>query len=232
MPRNNLIFIKRLLRLSTQLFILIFVDFGLLLLGSNVVELKSFVYSKQIRADLSVPEKFVSFTLSSEAIPLEKKYQEMGGAYYNPKVNGDLAIVEKVLSEHGLDEDAKFVQIMFYVGLHESWWNSSSVAGTPIVHCSPAGGGRAYGSVLSCRSGDTWLKKEYPTGIFQFLPSTFRTVSSGDIYNTEEQIRAFVIMVERGRADEFETIFRCTFEKCLTPELKLYALRFPTMRMK
>jgi len=135
-----------------------------------------------------------------------------------------------VLFENGLAEDEKFIQVMFYVGLHESWWNNNSVARTPIVHCKPASGGKAYGSVLSCNEGDGLIKREYPTGIFQFLPSTFRTVSKGDVFSTEDQVQAFITMLERGRADEFETIFRCTFEKCLTPELKLYALKFPALR--
>ena len=128
---------------------------------------------------------------------LKDKYEVLAGVYYYANVEAYLQIIDEVLSEKGLDNNALFIQAMFFIGQHESHWNT--------------------GSKSSMNVG-----REYPTGIFQFLPSTFRSVSGGDIYNAEDQIRAFVTMVERSRVDEFSTLFIGG----LNPLVRKYVLSF------
>ncbi len=113
---------------------------------------------------------------------LQEKYRKLAGSYYYSNVEPYLEIIDKVLAEKGLDDDVLFIQAMFFIGQHESHWNTGSISGFSVG-------------------------REHPTGIFQFLPSTFRSVSSGDIYDAEDQIRAYVTMVERGRIREFGTLY-------------------------
>lgn len=47
------------------------------------------------------------------------------------------------------------------------------------------------------------IGSERASGLFQFLPSTWRTVSNGDIWSVEDQTEAFVTMVGRGRIREW-----------------------------
>lgn len=113
---------------------------------------------------------------------LEEKYQKLAGRYYYAGVEAYLPIIDEVLTEKGLDDDTFLVQAMFFIGQHESHWNTQSVSSFSVG-------------------------REHPTGIFQFLPSTFRSVSSGDIFNARDQIEAFITMTERGRIDEYATLF-------------------------
>jgi hypothetical protein len=115
-------------------------------------------------------------------ILLQRKYEKLAGAYFYPNVIQYLPVIDEVLSEKDLDNDELFIQAMFFIGQRESHWNTQSI------------------------SGQKW-GGEHAVGIFQFLPSTFRSVSSGNIYNAEDQIRAFVTMVERGRVREFGTLY-------------------------
>ncbi|MBN2015819.1 transglycosylase SLT domain-containing protein [Candidatus Dojkabacteria bacterium] len=115
-------------------------------------------------------------------ILLGDKYKKLAGSYYYPNVEKYLPIVDKVLSEKGLDQNSLFIQAMFFIGQRESHWQTGSVSGA------------TYGG-------------ENAVGIFQFLPSTFRSVSRGNIYSAEDQVRAFVTMVERGRVREFGTLY-------------------------
>ena len=43
----------------------------------------------------------------------------------------------------------------------------------------------------------------HASGLFQFLPSTFASVSNGDIWSVEDQTNAYVTMVEQGRIIEW-----------------------------
>lgn len=124
---------------------------------------------------------------------LIKKYQKLAGPYYYDTVLPYLADIDTVLVEKGYDTDANLVKAMFYIGQHESHWNIYSVGG----------GGLYY-------------------GIFQFMPGTFRSVSDGDIFNAQDQIRAFVTMVERHRVDEYGTLYIGT----LDPSVVGYVLNF------
>lgn len=129
---------------------------------------------------------------------LLKKYKKLAGPYYYVNVEPYLPMIDRVLKEKRLDNDAYFVQAMFFIGQHESHWQTHSISGSE------------YGG-------------EHPTGIFQFLPSTFRSVSYGNIYNAEDQVRAYITMVERGRVREFGTLYIPT----LSSAVELYVLNFP-----
>lgn len=128
---------------------------------------------------------------------LEDKYRALGGSHYYSNVEPYLTLIDKVLKERGLDNDALFIQAMFFIGQHESHWNTMSISGS------------SYGG-------------EHPTGIFQFLPSTFRSVSRGNIFDAEDQIRAYVAMIEAGRAREYGTLYIPT----INPEAKAYVLNY------
>jgi len=128
---------------------------------------------------------------------LTERYEVLAGKYYYSSVVPHLATIDKVLTEKGLENDKYFIQAMFFIGQRESHWNPNSVSGYSVG-------------------------KEHPTGVFQFLPSTFKTVSNGNIYNIEDQIRAYITMVERGRVDEFSTLFL----KELTPQARGYVLNY------
>ncbi|MBU0975457.1 MAG: hypothetical protein ABIE03_02335 [Patescibacteria group bacterium] len=141
-------------------------------------------------------------TNNAKILPLKLKYQLLGGKYYIAEVEPFLADIEKILSKRGYDFDEKFIKGMFYVGQQESHWTPWRVASIEI------GGG-------------------HPTGIFQFLPGTFRSVSSeGDIFYPEDQIDAFVTMVERDRVDEFAVMFTCNYEPCIDNEIRDYMFNF------
>lgn len=141
------------------------------------------------------------YKISRDVSTIEEKYKNLAGVHYSQTIEPHLSTIDKVLIEKGLDKDALFIQAMFYIGQHESHWRPSAVSSFIIE------GG-------------------HPTGIFQFLPGTFRSVSAGNIFNAEDQIRAFVTMIERGRADEFQTIFICSFAPCLSREAKSYILNY------
>lgn len=154
---------------------------------------KSLIYSTEIqkREKKLKPEKEDKF------ITLQEKYKNLAGYYCYPNVEPHLDDIDKVLKTKGLDNDALFIQAMFFIGQYESHWNTGSLSGSSV------------GS-------------EHPTGIFQFLPSTFRTVSRGNIYDATDQIYAFVTMVERGRVDEFATLFL----PGLSQEAKSYVMNY------
>jgi hypothetical protein len=151
-------------------------------------------------ASVRISEKEVVSNGSEREIgkhDLAERYKVLAGPYYYSNVEPYLEIVDKVLTEKGLEEDSLFIQAMFFVGQHESHWQTTSVSGA------------TYGG-------------EHAVGMFQFLPSTFRSVSSGDIYNAEDQIRAYVTMAQRGRLKEFGTLYIGS----LSPVVRNYALSF------
>jgi len=126
---------------------------------------------------------------------LEQRYRKIGREYYADNMQVYLKDIDKVLREKGLENNELFIQGMFYVGQQESHWGRHSVSSFNI-------------------------KGGHPTGIFQFLPGTFMSVSSGDIFNPEDQVRAFVTMVERNRVDEFAVMFQCNYPPCLKSEVR------------
>ncbi|MDD3647584.1 MAG: hypothetical protein PHS44_03750 [Candidatus Dojkabacteria bacterium] len=139
-------------------------------------------------------------TNNKKITPLKLKYQQIAGKYYVKELEPYLADIEKVLTKRGYDFDEKLIKGMFYVGQQESHWTPWRVASNEI------GGG-------------------HPTGIFQFLPGTFMSVSDGNIFKPEDQIDAFITMYERGRIDEFAVMFACNYEPCLEADLRNYLLR-------
>lgn len=148
-------------------------------------------------------KRLISYIQTGEnpAPSLEEKYSVLAGEHFYPNVYPYLADIDAVLIEKGLDTDTELVKIMFYVGQRESGWGQYRVSSFNI-------GG------------------ENPTGIFQFLPSTFRSVSSGNIFNVQDQVRAFVTMMERGRVDEYHVMFVCSYAPCLTYAQKEYAFNY------
>jgi hypothetical protein len=154
---------------------------------------KSLVYSTEVQKK----EKKVKTKKQDKTVILQEKYKKLAGYYYYPNVEPYLPEIDNILTSKGLDNNALFIQAMFFIGQHESHWNTGSVSASSV------------GS-------------EHPTGIFQFLPSTFRTVSRGNIYDETDQIYAFVTMVERGRVDEFATLFI----PGLSPAAKSYVLSY------
>jgi len=114
-------------------------------------------------------------------VTLEERYRALAGKHYYSNVTPYLPIIDKVLVEKGLDGNTYFIQVMFFIGQRESHWNTGSISSYTVG-------------------------TEHPTGIFQFLPSTFRSVSGGNIFNAEDQIRAYVTMCQRGRIREFSTL--------------------------
>jgi hypothetical protein len=150
----------------------------------------------------SVKTRIAIYPNFRELDDIQNKYKMLGQQHYSPTIEPHIEIIHKVLIEKGLQNDMLFIQAMFYIGQHESHWNARSISSFNI-------------------------NGEHPTGIFQFLPSTFISVSKGDIFNVEDQIRAFINMVERGRADEFQTLFICSYPPYLDPEAKYYLLNFP-----
>ncbi len=134
-----------------------------------------------------------------DKISLEDKYRLLGGVYYAENMKPYLPAIDKVLSENELDYNEKFIKGMFYVGQQESHWAWYRVSRFKI-------------------------KNGHPTGIFQFLPGTFRSVSDGYIFDAEDQIRAFVTMWKRSRTDEFAVMFKCNYPPCLDQEIKRYML--------
>ncbi len=128
-------------------------------------------------------------------ITLEQKYKSLGQEYYSPNMKDYLIDIDRVLREKGLDNNEVFIKGMFYVGQQESHWGQYTVSSFNI-------------------------KGGHPTGIFQFLPGTFQSVSNGDIFNAEDQVRAFVTMAERNRVDEFAVMFQCNYSPCLSSKIK------------
>lgn len=128
-------------------------------------------------------------------------YQYKGGNQYVPYIEPYIPLIDKVLREYGLENDTTFIRVMFYIGQHESHWTASGVDSFSIAG-------------------------EHPTGIFQFLPSTFKSVSKGNIFNPEDQIRAYIEMSKRGRIKEFQTLFVCGWKPCIDNADKIYMLNF------
>lgn len=145
----------------------------------------------------TITDKRIELVEKVKTVSLQDKYRRLAGSYYYSNVEPYLPIIDKVLSERGLDNDELFIQAMFFIGQYESHWNTQSISGS------------TYGG-------------EHPTGIFQFLPSTFRSVSSGDIFDAEGQIRAYVTMVERGRVREYGTLYL----PGLSPIVRGYVVNF------
>jgi len=148
-------------------------------------------------SDISILGGIPSRTI--DKITLEDKYRALGGIYYADNMKPYLPAIDCVLSEKGLDWDEKFIKGMFYVGQQESHWGWNRISRFNI-------------------------KGGHPTGIFQFLPGTFRSVSDGDIFNPKDQVRAFITMWERGRTDEFAVMFKCNYPPCLDIDIKSYIL--------
>ncbi|MFC1780152.1 hypothetical protein ACFLY9_00445 [Patescibacteria group bacterium] len=133
-------------------------------------------------------------------LSLEERYRNIAGEYYSANIDQYLPAIDKVLQEKDLDNDKKFIKGMFYIGQQESHWSPLRISSFNI-------------------------KGSFPTGIFQFLPGTFMSVSDGDIFNPEDQIEAFITMWERGRCDEFAVVYTCNYPPCLNEEGKSYMLR-------
>lgn len=148
-------------------------------------------------SDQQSEEVQIDYGRSIKKYTLEEKYRVLAGGYFYQNVVPYLPLIDTVLTEKGLEDNAYFIQVMFFIGQHESHWNTHSVSSFNV-------GG------------------EHPTGIFQFLPSTFRSVSNGNIFDAEDQIRAFITMVERGRVDEFATLFI----PGINPYARAYMLRY------
>lgn len=140
-------------------------------------------------------------TNNTKLLPLKLKYRLLAGRYYVPEVEPHLEEIDRALSKKGLDFSPKFVKGMFYVGQQESHWTTWRVASNEIAD-------------------------GHPTGIFQFLPGTFRSVHDGDILNAEHQVEAFITMVERGRVDEFAVMFTCNYEPCMDKEVFDYLMNY------
>jgi hypothetical protein len=148
-------------------------------------------------SDIKVLGYFTSQNI--DKISLEEKYKKLTQEYYAVNIVQYLPIIDEVLVERDLDNNEKFIQGMFYIGQQESHWSTFRISRFNI-------------------------KGGHPTGIFQFLPGTFRSVSKGDIFNARDQINAFVTMWERGRCDEFAVMFTCNYSPCLKKEVKDYML--------
>ncbi len=121
----------------------------------------------------------------------EEYLNKIGGEFFTNESRVYSEEIYDVLSETGYFNDVDFVQTMLYVGLHESHWSPGTISGFEV------GTG-----------------KEHPTGVFQFLQSTFNTVSDGDIYNIEDQIKAYITMHERDRLGEFHVLYVCNYDFC------------------
>jgi hypothetical protein len=207
---NKLKVVRAFFWLSIQLIIYFSINTALVAFTNDSPLIDDVNALKPINVELSDAEEFKSFStqyptsgtaLAIEYIPLKQKYQFLAQEHYADNIEPFLPLIDKVLVEKGLDNDGLFVQGMFYVGQHESHWRPYAVSSFVIAG-------------------------ENPTGIFQFLPSTFRSVSSGDIFNPEDQIRAFVTMVERDRIDEYHVMFVCSYPPCLSAEQKVYMFSF------
>lgn len=159
---------------------------------SQATEYRSDAMRENIAHDVTQPKRKV------KKVSLVQRYKRLAGVHYADNIQPHLKAIDKVLKIRGYEDNEKFIQVMFYVGQHESHWNTGSVSGA------------AYGG-------------EHATGIFQFLPSTFRSVSSGNIYSAEDQVDAFVTMYERDRLDEYGVMYICGFGPCLSYDLKLFA---------
>lgn len=154
-----------------------------------------------VELEKSVEESTIVSSVLGNAITLDQKYKILGREHYTSNIEPYLEIIDKVLVEENLDKDSLFIQTMFYIGQHESHWNPNSVS-------------------------SAFVGSEHPTGIFQFLPSTFRTVSKGNIYNPEDQIQAFIVMARNGRIDEFGTMYIHGYGPYLSKEAKAYMFSF------
>lgn len=144
---------------------------------------------------------FYRKTNNAKLLPLKLKYKLLSGPYYVPEVEPHLEEINRALAKHNLDFNSKFIKGMFYVGQQESHWTHWRISSNEI-------------------------KGGHPTGIFQFLPGTFRSVHNGDIFNAEHQVEAFVTMVERGRVDEFSVMFTCNYEPCMDEEIESYLMEY------
>lgn len=204
---NKLILVKTFFRRLQIIFLFIWIN---LLLAHFILSDSPFIISRSPfkpsviissvetkSKDITTPRKPPTRTVKK--IPLEVKYKKLGGQYYNSTIAQYLQAIEKILTQYNLDTDSQFIQTMFYIGWQESHWNPNRVSRFNI-------------------------KGGHPTGIFQFLPGTFRSVSNGNIFSPEDQIRAFVIMVQRGRIDEFAVVFRCNYPSCMSQQMKKYIL--------
>jgi hypothetical protein len=191
------LFLSSIFTLSLAGWIFILISFG-----NRTFFLLKQTQGPVVTSSLESEHRLRSFTMSKiSKLPLEVRYRLLAGEYYSENTTQFLPIIDKVLTEKGLQDDELFIKGMFYVGEHESHWNVDRVSSQNI------GGG-------------------HPTGIFQFLPGTFMSVSDGDIYNVEDQVRAFITMWERGRCDEFEVVFVCGWRPCLDGEVNNYLLKF------
>ena len=143
----------------------------------------------------------ISYERKTKKYSLEGKYILLGGKYYSENIQPFLLDIEKVLKSRKVSYDSNLIKGMFYIGQQESHWTPSRISSAEI-----AGG--------------------HPTGIFQFLPGTFSSVSDGDIFNPYDQIDAFIVMVERGRILEFGPMYSCNYEPCLSDEIKEYLINY------
>lgn len=126
---------------------------------------------------------------------IEEKYKDVAGVHLNEYNQPFLKLIDEKLIEHDLEKDDSLITGMLYIGTHESHWGVNTVSSYNV-----------YG--------------EHPTGIFQFLPSTFKSVyPDGDIFNPEHQIEAFLRMYKNGRIDEFQTLYVRNFEPFLETDI-------------
>lgn len=159
---------------------------------SQTTAYRSDTLRESIEREVDAPKRKV------KKMTLKQRYQNLAGVQYGDNIKQYLPQINKVLKKRGYEDNELFIQVMFYVGQHESHWNVYSVSGA------------TYGG-------------EHATGIFQFLPSTFRSVSSGNIFSVEDQVDAFVTMFEHDRLDEYGVMYICGFGPCLSYEAKVYA---------
>ena len=90
--------------------------------------------------------------------------------------------VEKVLDKHG-KTDASFKRMTVKLIYCESRNDPMAKNKQAVIYK-----GRNYG---------------HASGLFQFLPSTFKSVGGGDIWNIEDQTEAYVKMVNANRLREW-----------------------------
>ena len=166
--------------------------FGLMIPSLNNEDSALAIVSAQAEDEVISQDFSIEHTRSIKQYTLAEKYQAAAGKYYYSNVEAYLPIIDKVLTENGLENDNRFIKVMFFVGQHESHWNTQS------------------------NNANLYF------GLFQFHKSTFKSVGGTNIYDAEDQIRAFVTMAERGRLREFGTIYI----KTLDPSLKVYALSY------
>lgn len=137
-----------------------------------------------------IPRKVEQAERTERTIYKATSLEQMGGEFFTEWARPHQDVIEKVLKERGYMEDSDFVQLMLYVGEHESHWRPE------------ANNNNIY------------------FGVFQMSKHIFSYWNpTGSILELEDQIHAFVTMHENKRTHcgQFETLCekRCNWEPCL-----------------